>query len=377
MKVAKLAIALLAVSLILPATTMGEVIEIGVVLPLSGRTSHFGTEALRGINLAVEEINTRDDIKGGTLHLIVTDNGSDPTATAQHVSELIEKEGVTAVIGPITSTNSAAAAAVAQQGKTPLILPTATSPYVTEIGEYISRICFTDQFQSKILTEYSRDYLRAQRAAVIFEKGSTYSEHLAEYYIARFKDMGGSIVFAESFTQGEEHGDNLVERALQEKPDLIFAPVYYPEAALLIKQIDALNSSVTLLGGDGWESAELIRLAGDHVHPGQIYISSHFSLQLLEDKGSTFLSHFRQRYGDAPNAVSALAYDAVQVLADALRRATVPGRDGLQQALVSTNGFVGVTGKITINEKRNVVKDVYMLKVLKDGFAHEATMSPF
>lgn len=373
----RIASILLITLLAVPAMTQGEVIKIGIVLPLSGHTSHFGTEALRGINLAVDEVNEQGGVKGNELHLIVTDNEGDPTKTSQHVSELINEKGVTAVIGPVTSPNAAAAAAVAQQARTPLVLPTATSPYVTEIGEYICRICFTDQYQSKKLTEFSRNYLRAQRAAVIFESSSTYSQHLAEYYIARFKDMGGDVVSSEGFARDKGDLDKLVDRALQQSPDIIFAPVYYPEAAKIITRLDAVNHPVTLLGGDGWESTELIRLAGDHVHPGEIYISSHVSLQLLEDNGSLFLSHFISQYGDEPNAVSALAYDAVMVLADALQRATVPGRDGLQQALVSTNGFEGVTGKISINEKRNVVKDVYMLKVLKDGFAHEATMSPF
>jgi len=156
-----------------------NVVNIGVVLPLSGHTSHFGTEALRGINLAVENINSGGGVKGNTLHLVVRDNAGDPATTSQVVSDLLGSQNLLALVGPITSTNSTAAAAVAQGARTPLILPTATSPYVTEIGEYVCRICFTDSYQSKVLTEFSRKRLKADKVAVLFEKGSASSETLA------------------------------------------------------------------------------------------------------------------------------------------------------------------------------------------------------
>ncbi len=354
-----------------------NVINIGVILPLSGHTSNYGTEALKGINLAVENINAAEGIRGNKLKLIVSDNAGDPATTSQVVSEMIHKQQVIAVIGPITSTNSAAAAAVAQQAKTPLVLPVATSPYVTEIGEYICRICFTDPLQSKALAEFSRKHLKSHKVAVILEKGSAYSEKLAEFYVMRLEDMGGEVVFMESFEHGGENLPEVVDRALHENPDLIFAPVYYPEAAVIINHIAELGSSVTLLGGDGWESPELFRLSGQNIKPGQAFISSHFSLQYPQQTGSSFVKDFRKTYGYPPNAVSALGFDAVGVLIDALNRTTTLNRKGLQQALISTSNFIGVTGTISINEKRNVVKDIYILKALGNEFVLETVLSTF
>jgi len=129
-------------------------------------------------------------VKGFKLNLIVRDNSGSPVATSEVVSGLINENQVLAVIGPITSTNAAAAGTVAQLAKTPLILPVATSPYVTEIGDYVCRICFTDPLQSKALAEFSRKHLLSERTAVIFEKGSSYSEKLAEFYVSQFQDMG-------------------------------------------------------------------------------------------------------------------------------------------------------------------------------------------
>ncbi len=372
--------ALICLGLIFAATGAvadDNVIDIGVVLPLSGHTSNYGTEALKGINLAVEKINAAGGVRGYMLKLHVSDNAGDPAATSHIVSEMIREQQVLAIIGPITSTNSAAAAAVAQQANTPLVLPVATSPYVTEIGEYICRICFTDPLQSKALAEFSRRHLKSEKVAVIFERGSAYSENLSRFYMMRLKDMGGKIVFTGSFEEDGASLSEVVDQALHEKPDLIFAPVYYPEAAGIINHVANLGSAVTLLGGDGWESPELFRLSGQKIKPGQVFISSHFSLQHPQQIGSPFVEDFRKTYGDSPNAVSALGFDAVGVLIDALTRATTMSKKGLQQALVSTTNFIGVTGNISINEKRNVVKDIYILKALGDEFVLETSISIF
>jgi branched-chain amino acid transport system substrate-binding protein len=354
-----------------------DAIKIGVVLPLTGHTSNFGTEALKGINLAVERYNAAGGVRNSGLKLIVNDNTGDPAATSRVVSEMIEEKNALAIIGPITSTNTAAAAAVAQQAKTPLVSPAATDPYITEIGEYICRICITDPLQSKALAEFTRKYLKSDKVAVLYEKDSRYSENLAQFYAMRLKDMGGQVIFTEGFNSGDDNLPGLVDRALSKKPDLLFAPVYYPEAAAIINHVAELQSSITLLGGDGWESPELFRLSGDNINPGQVFISSHFSIQYAQETGSPFVKDYRQAYGSLPNAMSALGYDAVGVLVDALRRAAVLDKNGLQQALVSTTDFNGVTGKITINEKRNVVKDVYILKALGNEFVLETNISIF
>jgi branched-chain amino acid transport system substrate-binding protein len=352
-------------------------IIIGAVLPLTGHTSNYGTEALKGINLAVENANASGGVRDVRLKLIVSDNAGDPATTSKVVSKMINEEHAMAILGPITSTNSAAAAAVAQQAETPLILPASTNPYVTEIGEYISRICITDPLQSKALAEFTEKYLKSERVAVIYEEGSSYSKNLAQFYSMRLTDKGSKIVFTGGFSDGRENLTELIDKALRQKPDLLFAPVYYPEASSIINHLADLDSQITLLGGDGWESPELFRLSGPNIIPGKVFISSHFSLQYSQGTGSPFVKDFQRSYGVLPNAISALGYDAVGVLVDALRRATVMDKRGLQQAVISTTDFRGVTGKISINEKRNVVKDVYILKALKGKFALETTISIF
>lgn len=352
-----------------------EPIRIGAILPLSGPTSNFGIQTLRGINVAIQTTNDLGGIKGRMLSLVVRDNAGDPALTAREITDLIDNSGVTAVIGPVTTTNSAAAGAVCQQKQVPLVLPTATSPYVTEIGEYVSRICFTDPFQSKALAHFSRQNLRSERVAVIHVRNSSYSEKLTEYYVSLFEEMGGHVIFNTSFEQNSNELLSLVDAAMEQKPDLIFLPMYYPEAAIVINHLAETGKSVTLLGSDGWESSELFNLTTNY--SGRIFISSHFSLQFLTQSGSSFASDFQQMHGDAPNALSALGYDAAMVLADALRRATVMTSQGVQQALATTCDYHGATGSICINEKRNAIKDVFILKALENKFVYETIISSF
>jgi len=363
---------ILCVLFLVDAPLGGDAMRVGVILPLSGHTSNYGIEALRGITVAVESINERGGVKGQLLELVVKDNASDPAETAQEVTNLILDENVLAVIGPITSTNSAAAAAVCQQHQTPLVLPTATSPYVTEIGEYISRICFTDPFQSRALAKYSRKDLRADRVAIIYEKNSAYSEQLAEFYGSRFEDMGGEIVFREAF-QHKAPDNSLIAEALAEKPDRLFLPVYYPDAAVFVDYLIDAGESITVLGGDGFESPEFFRLSKEY--EGSIFISSHFSKQFKSKPGSIFMEDFQRTHNDMPNALSALGYDAAMVLADALRRATTMTSSGIRQALVTTSNYSGATGQISINEKRNAVKNVFILKAVSGQFVYQTMIS--
>jgi branched-chain amino acid transport system substrate-binding protein len=162
---------------------------------------------------------------------------------------------------------------VCQQSGVPLVSPTATSPYVTEIGEFIVRICFTDPFQSKALAEFTRNILRSERIAIIFEENSAYSEKLAEFYAQRLEDMGGQVVFSESFERSPSELLTLLDEALETNPDLFFLPMYYPEAAAAVNHLVTAGKSITLLGSDGWESPEFFRLSDDYA--GQIYMSSH------------------------------------------------------------------------------------------------------
>jgi len=371
-----LLVGLVAAILAIPSFGAENSLNIGAVFPLSGRTSSYGIDALRGVNLAIGQINQSGGISGKTVSLLVRDTAGQSARTTQEIQSLIQDENVLALIGPITSVNAAAAAAVAQENRTPLILPAATSAHITEIGDFVFRICFTDPLHSRALVSFARNTLRAGRAGIIHEEGSSYSSRLADLFAARFTEDGGEIVFHESFPHDPPNLDSLVDRAIDIGPDLLFLPhPTIPEAAAVVNRIAARHAKVVLLGADGWESAELFRLAGKNITPGQVFISSHYSLQVGGLRNSEYVEAFRKTYGAPPSATASLGYDAALVLRDAIARTPALTGEGIRQALLQTTGFEGVTGRITINEKRNTAKDVYILRATKDKFVYETVIT--
>lgn len=350
-----------------PAADRKSELKIGVVVPLSGPTATFGIDCLAGLNLAVDQINNQGGIKGRLLVLEVRDNQGDPLRSAQGVSSLAE-EGALAIIGAVTSNNTLAAAAVAQNAGIPMITPYATYAPVTEIGDYISRICFTDLQQASAMASYAYNALGLRKIAILSEQGSHYSESLAEFLANRFEKLGGKIVAAKSFGSAAGTISKSLAQIKSSAPDAVFLPVYYSDAALISKEISRLAVSKTILGGDGWESATFFQLVGDSLQGQQIYITSHFSAEDPRPVVRNFVRDFKERNGRNPNALSALAYDTGLMLANALGRSPQLTRSALKEAINSTVDFEGVTGLITLNEKRDPMKGVYILQAGRDEF---------
>lgn len=344
-----------------------ENLTLGVVVPLSGSTATFGMDCLAGLNLAIEGVNQRGGIKGKLLILEVRDNQGDPLRSAQEVASLAETNAL-AVIGAVTSNNTLAAATVAQSEGISLLTPYATYAAVTEVGDYISRICFTDLQQAIAMAYYAYNALGLRKIAILSEKDSHYSKSLAEYLSDRFRQLGGQIISDESYRVPDSDVPRILRKYRELKPDAIFLPVYYSDAAFIAKEAIKLGSCKTLLGGDGWESAAFFELAGDTLQDLHIYITSHFSPEDSRTVVQDFVQRFQKKNGRKPNALSALAYDAGMIVADALVRTPQLTRSAIKDAINSTSGFEGVTGTINMNEKRDPKKGVYILEAQRDGF---------
>jgi branched-chain amino acid transport system substrate-binding protein len=342
-------------------------IHIGVIIPLSGPTATYGIDCLAGINLAVERINESGGVKGELLVLEVRDNQGDPLRTAQEVKSLVD-EGALAIIGAVTSNNTIAAGTVAQSEGIPLLTPYATHAAVTEVGDYISRICFTDLQQASVMASYAYGALGMRRMAVLSEHGSRYSESLAEYIETEFRQLGGEIVMARSFRSLSTEVPKYLKQFKSLAPDAIFIPVYYAEAAVIAKEAARFEVCNNLLGGDGWESRMFFDLVGDTLSSLQIHITSHFSIEDSRPVVRRFVDDFNRTNNRMPTALSALAYDAGLVLAEALARSPQVNRSALKEAINSTDNFEGVTGSISLNEKRDPRKGTYILHVQDNGF---------
>ncbi len=350
-------------------------INLGAVFPMTGPIATYGQESINGIKMALDKINA-EGIKGKTINLIVEDNKGEPGESANAVRKLIDIDKVSAIIGSVASSNTLAGAPIAQKAKIPLMTPASTNEKVTQTGEYVSRTCFTDNFQGVVMAKFAFETLGKKKAAVIVDNASDYSKGLDIVFRAKFKELGGEII-EEQFTYTQKDTDfrSLLKKVAGQKPDVIFLPGYYTEVGLMLKQARQMGINTPFLGGDGWDSPKLQELAGAEGVKGN-YISSHFSAEDNDPKVKSFVKEYVGKYGQKPGAMAALGYDGMLVIADALKRADKINANAIKEAINSTKGFEGITGSITIDKNRNAQKAAVVLETTAKGMSFKQKVNP-
>lgn len=354
----------------------GDTIKVGVYADLTGTTASFGQSTKNGIELAVEEINNAGGVLGKKIQLVVEDDQGRPEQAKTVVSKLINQDKVQAVLGEVASTNSLAAAPVAQEAKIPMITPSSTNPKVTQVGDYVFRVCFIDPFQGSVAAQYAAKNLNAKTAAIFGDVQSDYSKGLSEVFKAEFTKAGGKIVSEQSYAQTDPDFKGQLTAIRAAKPDVIYIPGYYGQVGIIAKQARELGMNMPLLGGDGWDSPDLWKLGGDALKNS--YISNHYSADNPAPEIQNFVKAYQAKFGTKPDSLAALAYDSAKVLADSLKRAGSADPQKLRDAIAQTSNFDGVTGKITINAERNAVKPAVVLELdpSKSGFNYKETIYP-
>jgi branched-chain amino acid transport system substrate-binding protein len=351
-----------------------EPIKLGVFGDYTGQTSSFGVSTFSGIKMAVEEINAAGGINGRKIEISIQNDDGKPENTLSVVAKLIDEEKVDFLIGSPTSTNSLIAAALAQKAKIPMITPTATNPKVTEIGDYIFRACFVDSVQGEVMAKFAFETLKIKRIALIVDLSSDYSKGLTDSFTTAFKKLGGSIVSRQFYNQNEEDFGQLVQAVKKTKPQAIYISGYYNQVAEIALETKSQKLKTIFLGGDGWDSPNLLDIAKKSLDDS--YFTNHFATSDPSDVVQNFVSRYKKLYNLDPDSFAALGYDSVNLLADALVRANSSDKKAVRDALATTQQFVGVTGKISFDSSRNAKKPVYLLKIGNGRFVYNSTVLP-
>jgi branched-chain amino acid transport system substrate-binding protein len=340
-------------------------IKIGIYGDLSGQTSSFGQSTKNGATMAIDEINKAGGINGRQIEFIFEDDQGQPAQAATVVTKLINQDKVHALLGEVASSNSLAAAPVAQAAKIPMITPSSTNPKVTQIGDYIFRVCFMDDFQASSMAKFAATTLKAKTAAILGDVNSDYSKGMTQYFVEEFARHGGQIVDRQAYTQTDPDFKGQLTAIRAKNPDVIFVPGYYGQVGVIAKQAKELSIKAPLLGGDGWDAPQLWSLGGAALNGS--YMTNHYSVDDPSPAVQKFVAGYKARYGGlAPDAIAALAYDAANVLAEAIRRAGSTDGPKIRDAIAQTQNFVGITGTIGINAQRNAVKPAVIFE-LQDG----------
>ncbi|QZY57424.1 ABC transporter substrate-binding protein [Crassaminicella profunda] len=356
-------------------TSQEDVIKIGVFEPLTGANAAGGAIELEGVELANE---LYPEVLGKKVELVIVDNKSDKVEAANATARLIEKEKVSAIIGSWGSSFSMAAGDAVRNSQIPAIGASCTNPLVTLNNDYYFRACFIDPFQGAVMANYAFNKLGAKKAAIIQEVSSDYSVGLAKFFTDAFKkitDDESAIVGSASYNTGDQDFTAQLTNIKQLKPDVIFAPGNFTESALLIKQAKQLGMDIPILGGDTWETQELIDIGGEDIE-GTVMSTFFTSEKPITEMSKVFLDKYREKYNKEPASCTALGFDAYIMVIDAIKRAESSDPKAIRDALAETKDFEGAAGIITLDENGDAVKSA-VIKVVKDGkFTYLDTVEP-
>jgi branched-chain amino acid transport system substrate-binding protein len=255
-----------------------------------------------------------------------------------------------------------------------MITPSSTNAKVTEVGDYIFRVCFIDDFQAAVAAKFALDQ-GYKKVAIFKDIKNDYSMGFAKVFTDVFTKGGGSISSEQTYQEGDSDFKSQLNTIKGSSPDAILVPGYYSEVGTIARNAREIGLMVPLIGGDGWDSPQLIPGAGDKLE-GCFFTDHNFSVDATDEASKKFVAGFRKKYNKDPDALAALGYDAANMLFAAMKNAKTLDGPSIRDALAQTKDFPGVTGKITIDEKRNARKEAVVMKVTGDKFGIFKTYTP-
>ncbi|HEU4383404.1 MAG TPA: ABC transporter substrate-binding protein [Anaeromyxobacteraceae bacterium] len=361
-----------------PQVAVRDRILLGHVASMTGSEATFGDSTDKGTRLALEAANARGGIKGRQVDLKTYDDQGKPEEAAVAATRLIVNDKVTLLLGEAATGPSLAMAPIADANRTPMISSSATNPRVTrdqgKLRPYVFRVCFVDSFQGMVMARFARESLKISRVAILRDVGTDYSVGLADFFLSRFKELGGSVVDDQSYSKGDQDFKAQLTAIRGKNPEAVYLPGYYTDVALIVRQARELGIKVPFLGGDGWDSAKLYEIGGKALDG--CYFSNHYASDDPSPRIQEFVKRYREKYGDVPDGLAALGHDAAQVALDAMARAKDLSGPAIKEALEQTKDFPGVTGVISIDADHDAVKSAVVQRIEGGKAIYVTAVSP-
>ena len=351
-----------------------ETIKLGLITPLTGDVKTFGESCKNAFLMAIDDYS-----KTGKYQItpVIADDRNDATEGTNAALKLITQDKVAGIIGPLTSKIAIPVSEIADKNRVPMI-SSATNPKVTVYDgkrkPYVFRSCFTDPFQGSVAANFALKELKASTAAVLYDVGNDFSKGLADFFKSTFEKSKGMILAYESYQKDDVDFSALITKIGVKKPDVIFLPDYYNKVSLIARQVREKGLKSTLLGGDGWDSPDLIRIGGSAILGN--YFTNHYSAERKDKVAEAFMGRYKQKYGAVPDAWAALTYDATMLYLHSLDKAKKAAPEEVMKVLTDLKNFKGVTGNISFDRNGDPVKSAVILRVEKDGFKYVTTVNP-
>ncbi|MEY2933395.1 MAG: hypothetical protein RL033_4144 [Pseudomonadota bacterium] len=349
-------------------------IVIGHYGSLTGNTAHFGQDTDKAIRLAVDEVNAAGGVLGKKVRVVTLDDRGDSAEAANAVTRLIDVEKAVTILGEVSSSLSLSGGRVAQRRQVPMISPSSTNPKVTQVGDYIFRVCFLDPFQGKVMADFARDTLKFERVAILKDVKNDYSIGLADAFKTAFTARGGQIAVEQSYSAGDTDFSAQITAIKAANIQGMYVPGYYAEVGSIARTAQRLGVKVPLMGGDGWDAPDLFQIGGDALEGS--FFSNHFAPDVATAKSQKFVSDFKAKYGQDPTGLGALGYDAAGVLFAAITKSGKTDPVGIREALTQVKNFEGVSGTISMNANRDADKSAVIVAIEGGKAKFRATVAP-
>lgn len=342
-----------------------ETIKIAAIFAKTGIAAKDNAPNFEGVSLAVEEINSQGGLLGRQLKVIELDNSSNFIGSKKAALKAVELD-VVAVIGAAWSSHSLAIAPVLQQTQIPMISTISTNPKVTLIGNFIFRVCFIDPFQGKVMAQFAYRDLKARTAIILTNVNSDFSIGLAEFFEKSFIQSGGKVLWEGEYKEKAIDFSTVLKKVRLLQPNVVFVPGYIKDSAFLIKQAKKMEIRSIFLGGDGWSGDQMYQYGGKAIEGG--YYSQHWHSKVPFPRSQQLQANYHRKYGTKilPKFLPT-AYDAVMVLADAIRRSQSLEHKKIRDSLAATKNFQGATGTITFDENGDPVNKVAVILKFENG----------
>ena len=359
----------LLLSVLFPVFFLGLVhadsVKIGFNVPLTGFAAADGKSALNGAKLAVKQANQAGGINGKMIELVVYDDQASPKQAVPISNKLIEKDKVVAAISGSYSGATRAAAGVFQSAEIPYISAYAVHPEITKAGNYVFRTSFMGEVQGRAGAKLIGATLQRKRVVLITLKND-FGKSLA----AGFKEASGQfnlqIVNEYEYSIKDRQFGPIVAKVKADAPEAIYATGYFFTAGPLVSQLRAAGITVPVIGQEGYDSEQFIKIAGK-ASEGTI-ITTSLDRDSNSSETRSFISEFEAMAGHKVDMVAASGHTAMKVLVAAMKKAGTTSPSAIRNAIAQTN-LVASTGSISFNDLGEVQKNV-QVQVVRDGDFH-------
>ena len=361
-------------------------VKIGINAELTGEMPAVGASCKQAAELFAEQVNKAGGIAVGTeklpLQLSVVDNSCKADQAAAAAQRLISQNGVLVMVGPNASSCAIPAGEIAESLGCLMISPWSTNPKTTvdstsgKTKKNVFRACFTDRFESPVLAAFATKNLHAKTAAVLYDVSSEAPTSQSALFKEAFEKAGGKVVAMETYTTGDRDFAAQLTKIRETAPDIIYLPAPYNDTPLIAAQARQLGIKAPFLGSDAWSSPDIIKLDTGKSLEGS-YFCNHYSTEAPNPKAKQFIADYTARFGNAPDDVAALTYDAMTLAADSVAKAGKLDRSAVRDAMNSTRAFDGVTGQFVYPEgAREPAKSAVIMQIKNGGVQWVSTVNP-